>query len=1188
MTTHLSIRLAWHDRGWDGHVCDMPHENSYCIALEHIRESRDDAEERKNAGLPLLWEQRYQPPCTRDLGAWSVQPHQVVHEDPLEFRRLISVEETIPAYSVCPTPYRWMREENFRQISEDYQLAIRDPDKPRDSGWITEWDRQKSLLDAFWGQLEPNRSLLFYYTKQGNPVDEDTPRLLVGLGRLKELGAPVYFGRRPKDTDDYLVWSRIVTQDFPGQGVRLPYQEYIRKGLSTDEIACRVPEAATADFSYVGEHVGDDVAVAVIERLIPCVERVSADGHVAGDWDRQLQWLNDVLAEVWTARGPYPGIGSVLQYLGFARGTAYHHSVLAPMARRGDDPWAYVVSTLEGRRKPDAGSYHDGLKAAGERWTQQPNRRALLACLARFELSPHQVRHIANPDLRGDHGIEASDEEIVGNPYILAELDRGWSGWDDRKGPHASKWLDIPAVSLDTVDHGMRPEGDAARFHRDEIIAHDDRRRVRAVGVEVQLRAAEQGDTVLTFDEHLTRVRAKFPARRACQPDREVVLAEWAFHEAMLVHRETDGALHVALKRLGTLELECGKLLARWAAKTRAVPSRDWEPSLARLFGTPDTERDRAAFDEKRRALQTLLERRVSVLTGGAGTGKTSVLKVFLDELEKIEGKEPILLLAPTGKARVRLSTRTGRDAMTVHQFLLRQGWLRRDLSLGSGSGTPPAMYVTVVIDECSMLTVDFFATVLQAIDGNVLKRLILVGDPYQLPPIGPGRPFVDLIAWLHDKQPAALAELCTCMRVDETSANEPSQGLRLADGYRSDNPDAADDELLGAIARGDLKGDLDVVFWKDHDELLSALATKLSEHFGISRGDYQSFNASLGITSKAWDKSEAWQILCPTRGQAYGVDALNRLIQSEYRGGRLQRARRRLGYTPKPFGPQEIVFTDKVIQIVNDKRQSWPRGEGLGYVANGEIGLIARASKGNDGDSVEVAFATQPGITYWYKRGEIESSLELAYALTVHKAQGSDFDTVFVILPQDAPTRSRELLYTALTRFRKRLVLLIERDLGPLLQLRNPETSDARKRNTWMFRPSIRPEANKSVLRPEALIHRTQDGRAVRSKSEVIVANVLSSLKITWKYEKELHARDDPRDFRLPDFTVYFEGDTWYWEHLGMLSVQTYRDAWERKRLWYERQGLLDRLIVSRDDEHGGIDAAAIERLACERVLGG
>lgn len=119
-----------------------------------------------------------------------------------------------------------------------------------------------------------------------------------------------------------------------------------------------------------------------------------------------------------------------------------------------------------------------------------------------------------------------------------------------------------------------------------------------------------------------------------------------------------------------------------------------------------------------------------------------------------------------------------------------------------------------------------------------------------------------------------------------------------------------------------------------------------------------------------------------------------------------------------------------------------------------------------------------------------------------------------------------------------------------------------------------------------EALIHRTRRGVAVRSKSEVVVADILDALGISYLYEELLYSRSNPKDFRLPDFTVGFEGDVYYWEHLGMLNVPTYRDTWERKRQWYEDNGYADRLITSEDGADGSIDAALIERIARKRIL--
>ena len=352
-----------------------------------------------------------------------------------------------------------------------------------------------------------------------------------------------------------------------------------------------------------------------------------------------------------------------------------------------------------------------------------------------------------------------------------------------------------------------------------------------------------------------------------------------------------------------------------------------------------------------------------------------------------------------------------------------------------------------------------------------------------------------------------------------------------------------------------------------------------------IRNDDYRSFNRSLGIHEKDWKRSEAWQILSPTRAQHFGTEDLNRLIQKEYKGGLIAQAKKPFSQYPRPFGDQEVVWTDKVIQINNQSIKGWPRNKGLDYVANGEIGIVRSTNKGTRSSYLDVVFSTQTDVSYRYFGKQVDDNLELAYAMTVHKAQGSDFEVVFLIIPQAASTLSRELIYTGLTRFRDTLVLLLEKDVQPLLRLRSPDCSDTRLRNTHMFTLALRSD---DVKRPhlEALIHRTRKGVAVRSKSEVIVADVLEALEISCAYEQPLFSRSDPKDFRLPDFTASFEGDVYYWEHLGMLGVPSYREAWERKRRWYEDNGYADRLITSEDGADGSIDAARIKRIARERIL--
>ncbi len=522
-------------------------------------------------------------------------------------------------------------------------------------------------------------------------------------------------------------------------------------------------------------------------------------------------------------------------------------------------------------------------------------------------------------------------------------------------------------------------------------------------------------------------------------------------------------------------------------------------------------------------ALETLFARRLSILTGGAGTGKTSVLKVFLQELARAEGRHPSLLLAPTGKARVRLSTKTGHNAMTIHQFLLKQGWFVASIfALKPESDRSPFQATTVIVDECSMIPTDLFGTLLRALDSGPLRRLILVGDPNQLPPIGPGRSFADIIEWLQKEHANCIAPLSVCMRTDEEEGDpaENSVALALADGYRASVVSPGDDEILAAVARGESRGDLEVAFWDNHDEMIAELRSRMAANLGIRNDDYESFNRSLGIDTKDWVRSEAWQILSPTRAQHFGTEDLNRQIQMEYKGGLITTAKRK---KPRPFGDQEIVWTDKVIQILNRSMGAWPRNTGLDYVANGEIGIVARTSL----DRLDVAFSTQLEVTYRYYRSQVDENIQLAYALTVHKAQGSDFDVVFLIVPQTASTLSRELIYTGLTRFRRKLVLLIEKDIEPLRRLRSPDCSDTRRRNTHMFTLALRSEDVKRP-HPGGLIHRTRKGIAVRSKSEVVVANVLEALQISYLYEQPLFSLSDPKDFRLPDFTASFDGDVY------------------------------------------------------------
>ena len=247
------------------------------------------------------------------------------------------------------------------------------------------------------------------------------------------------------------------------------------------------------------------------------------------------------------------------------------------------------------------------------------------------------------------------------------------------------------------------------------------------------------------------------------------------------------------------------------------------------------------------------------------------------------------------------------------------------------------------------MIPTDLFGALLQALDMDWVKRLIFVGDPNQLPPIGPGRPFVDMVNWLEREYPDCVATLLTSMRLADDEIGEQHQesvALAFAEGFRTNSVSPGDDELLAMIARGESRGDLEVVFWNDHDELLACLNNQFGRQLAVTSGDYQRFNESLGFNDKAWDRCESWQILTPTRKQYFGTDDINRQIQLQFRKGLMISANHSRNNMPKSFGEQDLVVSDKVIQVVNRVMRAWPRQTGLDYVANGEIGLISNTTK--------------------------------------------------------------------------------------------------------------------------------------------------------------------------------------------------------------------------------------------------
>jgi len=1212
---HLTQRVAWHDRGWDGAICDRPDDNSFCLALDRIRAERDDRAEVVRAGshwaeLPL----DELPPCRAEAAAfmsareWTrliAHPYQKQKNTQSTHGHLRPTSVEAAPYSTFAVPFSSLRRNMQSEIAERAaEMLPEDREPPFPTNWVFGSRRQEALLERFFRLLEKDTSLAFFYTKEGQPVDEAINRLVVGVGRVTKIGPQLYYDG-PSDKQAYPIWDREIHHSIRPDGedgFLLPYHAYLAPTGDPDEDARRqgllgeiavVPDREhTRVFSYFSEHASADVALSVLVKCLDAVRRVREHGVVKGKWEGREEWLNEQIARTWTDRGAFPGLGSALEALGMRMGTALALELIAAGRIAPDgDPWPLVDRLLRGEDEPPRSAYVADLESVRATWAKLTDeRRALLELLSRFALDPDQAKRWFEPSRRAKAAAESlTDRELLDNPYRICECDLSTT--------------ESPAITIGAIDRGTFPDGSVAAKaplpDDSRVDSPTDRRRVRGAIVSVLRRASDDGDSLLSGVETLTRME-KLDLARPC-----VVPLDWfpgneEFLKSVVEQAEVEvpGPDPQAPRRLPALQLathaETESRLARilWKRAARGLASvgaDQWRDLLIESIRASGPEVDLGdprhadALAEQEVALEKVTTHRLGVLVGRAGTGKTSVLGALVRCGAIAE--EGVLLLAPTGKARVRLQRATGHEASTIAQFLYRLGRYDglRQLPLFEGPATH-RKEKTVVIDECSMLTMDDLYALLRALDLGHVERLILVGDPNQLPPIGVGRPFADLVGVLDEpssEEERTAATVMSRLTVEvRTALGGPSDALRLAAWFTNEPQPKDADRVLSDLELGGTFEDLEIVTWKTPADLRRAIGEQLQKHLGLSGpADVAGFDRALGLDEKGWipfedpDGVEGFQIVSPVRMRQYGVRALNRWLQATFRPSGWRKA----------MGEEQIGRKDKVIQLRNQKRAGWSSaiGEREEYLANGEIGTVAKMR----GKWINVAFAGRPGLTFSYlASGSEQPPLELAYALTVHKAQGSDFGVVFFILPQTGML-SRELLYTGLTRAKEQLVLLVEgEDASTLYDLTLPTRSETARRNTNLFRSVVREEAESPPF-AEHLIHRVGDGRMVRGKSELAIAIELQRLGM-WDrcvYERPLDGTAAPGRLR-PDFSfVDAAGDVIVWEHLGMLDKASYRRSWEWKREWYERNGFVpgESLFTTEDDAAGGLDQDQLTRIA-------
>ena len=408
--------------------------------------------------------------------------------------------------------------------------------------------------------------------------------------------------------------------------------------------------------------------------------------------------------------------------------------------------------------------------------------------------------------------------------------------------------------------------------------------------------------------------------------------------------------------------------------------------------------------EKQKEAIQLVNDNNVCVITGGPGTGKTTIIK-FIIEMYKQEEKK-VVLCAPTGRAAKRMSEATGEEATTIHR-LLSLGKMEETLEMERVDyQIAPIDGDIIIIDEMSMVDVFLMNYILKGL--YIGTKLVLVGDINQLPSVGPGNILKDIIN----------SEVIETIELNEIF-RQAAQSQIITNAHKVNNG-----ESFLNIPKEELQDKLQDFFYINETSMEKMLEDVISLCSGRLKkyGNYDFFKDI--------------QVLTPTKKGKLGTKELNIELQNALNPNKK---------IEKKHGERTFLVGDRVMQIKNNYDIYWEkngRENGTG-IFNGELGRISKID--DITKQIEVQFDDEKKA--WYEYSELEQ-LEHSYSITIHKSQGSEFDVVIMCLPPVAPMLlSRNLLYTGITRAKKLLIVLGTRSTVEYM-IQNTQT---KKRNTGL-----------------------------------------------------------------------------------------------------------------------------------------
>lgn len=573
-------------------------------------------------------------------------------------------------------------------------------------------------------------------------------------------------------------------------------------------------------------------------------------------------------------------------------------------------------------------------KAIGEEFRLRVGMRQLMEFLTAHQLPAELAAKVYK--LYGEQAMDLLYED----PYLLTELEA--------------------------------PFGAVDRFAIALGVAGDDPRRVEA-GVLFELQYnLSAGHSFLPLDKLLAATAELLSIDTSVA---EAAIERLSGHEAVIL----DTLANIRVVYLPQLhEAEC---YIQQRLTTAAQASHGRQRGLQRMLQLAQAECGIEYSGQQIEAIEASVVSGLLLLTGGPGTGKTTILRGILSVYQQMGLK--CLLAAPTGRAAKRLSEVTGEEATTIHRLL--------EATIDTNTGDMyfvrdednPLKADAVIVDEMSMVDVLLLHNLLKAVPSNA--RLILVGDPDQLPPVGPGSPFSD------------------CLRSEQLPT------LRLTEIFRQ-----AQESLIVMNAHRVNQGQM------------PELRNVKSDFFFLRCNSEEAVGQTIeGLCAQRLPKNmgilpEQIQVLTPTRKGGVGTWALNRRLQAVLNPAVP-------GKKERQWGDFTFREGDRVMQIRNNYDIMWKKTDGSAVgagVFNGDVGNIAAID--NHMETMTVVYDDREVVYDFDQLGELEP----AYAMTVHKSQGSEYRAVVLAACSGSPyLLSRSVLYTAITRARELLIIVGRED---------------------------------------------------------------------------------------------------------------------------------------------------------------